>query len=65
MNATSEKLEKMIQNFCDFDFTIPQDKINEYEIRWENLKNFKNSPTEFNNKDAARLMTDLFAKQCK
>ena len=62
MNATSEKLEKMIQNFCDFDFTIPQDKINEYEIRWENLKNFKNSPTEFNNKDAARLMTDLFVK---
>lgn len=62
MNTTSEKLEKMIQNFCDFDFTIPQDKINEYEIRWENLKNFKNSPTEFNNKDAARLMTDLFVR---
>ncbi len=62
MNTTNEELESIIKYFCDFDFTIPQEKINEYEIRWENLKNFKNSPTDFNNKDAARLMTDLFAK---
>lgn len=62
MNTTSEKLDNLIKDFCDFNFTIPQEKINEYEIRWENLKNFKNSPTDFNNKDAARLMTDLFAK---
>ncbi len=62
MNATPEKLESIVKQFCDFDFTISQQKINEYELRWENLKNFKNSPTQFNNKDAARLMTDLFVK---
>lgn len=62
MNTTSEKLEDLIKNLCAFDLTIPQDKIDEYEIRWENLKNFKNSPTGFNNKDAARLMSNLFAK---
>ena len=62
MNTTSEKLANLIKDFCDFDFSISQEKINEYEARWENLKNFKNSPTQFNNKDATRLMTDLFAK---
>lgn len=62
MNTTPEKLEIIVKQFCDFDFTISQEKINEYELRWENLKNFKNSPTDFNNKDAARLMEDLFAK---
>ena len=62
MNTTPEKLEGIVKQFCNFGFTISQDKINEYEIRWENLKNFKNSPTEFNNKDAARLMADLFSK---
>lgn len=62
MDTTPENLEAIIKQFCNFDFTIPQEKINEYEMRWENLKNFKNSPTEFNNKDAAHLMTDLFAK---
>ena len=62
MNTTPEKLEGIVKQFCDFDFAISQDKINEYERRWENLKNFKNSPTAFNNKDAARLMIDLFAK---
>lgn len=62
MGTTPEELEKIVTQFCDFDFTISQEKITEYEIRWENLKNFKNSPTGFNNKDAARLMADLFAK---
>lgn len=62
MGTTPDKLSLIVKQFCDFDFTISQEKINEYECRWENLKNFKNSPTEFNNKDAARLMTDLFAK---
>ncbi len=62
MGTTPEELEKIVKQFCDFDFTIPQEKISEYEVRWENLKNFKNSPTAFNNKDAARLVTELFAK---
>ena len=62
MNTTPEKLESIIKQFCDFDFSIPQNKIDEYEIRWENLKNFNNSPSAFNNKDAARLMAELFLK---
>lgn len=60
MNTTSEKLNFIITGFCKFDFSIPKTKISEYESRWENLKNFKNSPTSFNNKDAAKLMTELF-----
>ena len=62
MNTTPEKLDSIIKQFCNFDFSISQEKINEYETRWENLKNFNNSPTAFNNKDAARLMTALFVK---
>ena len=65
MNTTPENLENLVKQFCNFDFIISQEKINEYEVRWENLKNFKNSPTDFNNKDAARLMTNLFVKQRK
>lgn len=60
MGTTPEKLNGIIKQFCRFDFSIPQEKIDEYEIRWENLKNFKNSPTAFNNKNAAKLMADLF-----
>ena len=62
MGTTPENLENLVKQFCNFDFIISQEKINEYEVRWENLKNFKNSPTDFNNKDAARLMTNLFVK---
>ena len=62
MNTTPEKLESIVKQFCDFNFTIPQEKIDEYEARWENLKNFKNSPTDFSNKDAAHLIADLFVK---
>jgi alcohol dehydrogenase class IV len=60
MGTTPEKLEKIVNMYCDFNFAIPKPKINEYEIRWENLKNFNNSPTPFNNKNAADLMRKLF-----
>ena len=36
------------------------ERINEYVTRWETLKNFKNSPTEFNNIDAGCLLKNLF-----
>lgn len=65
MGTTPESLENIIKQFCDSDISIPQSKIAEYENRWENLKNFKNSPTAFDNKDAARLIADLFAKSNK
>jgi len=48
-------------NFCTFDFKIPEENIIEYEKRWETLKNFKNSPTDFNNYDAGKLMRKLFS----
>ncbi len=60
MGTTDERLHEIIKQFCSFNFTIPESKINEYEIRWENLKNFNNSPTPFNNKNAADLMRKLF-----
>lgn len=65
MNTNFELLNSVVKQFCKFDFTIPQEKIDEYETRWENLKNFKNSPTEFNNKNASHLMADLFLKDNK
>lgn len=56
------------ENFCTFirnlsslNIAIPKEKISEYESRWEALKNFKNSPTNFNNHDAAGLMRTLFS----
>ena len=52
--------EKLIQELCDLKLSIPEDKINSYVERWETLKNFKNSPSDFNNKDAGELVRRLF-----
>ncbi len=54
---------EVITELCDLHLSISEEEINEYEARWETLKNFKNSPTEFNNKDAARVMKSLFCTQ--
>ena len=40
--------------------TILPKKIEGYVTRWETLKNFKNSPTDFNNQDAGELVSALF-----
>ena len=50
----------LISKLSKLDIVISEEKIREYELRWENLKNFKNSPTTFNNHDAANLMRALF-----
>lgn len=60
MNCNMASAEKLIEDLCDLHLSIPDDKINEYVSRWETLKNFKNSPTDFNNEDAGRLVKRLF-----
>ena len=61
MGTDFNSLEKLFADFCTFDFKIPEEKIKEYEKRWETLKNFKNSPTDFNNLDAGNLVRKLFS----
>lgn len=50
----------LIRKFSNLNIVISEEKISEYECRWETLKNFKNSPTSFDNHGAARLMRTLF-----
>lgn len=51
----------LIRKLSSLDIIISEEKISEYERRWKELKNFKNSPTSFNNHDAAKLMRTLFS----
>lgn len=60
MNSDKNTVEKLILKLCDLHFSIPEERINEYVGRWETLKNFKNSPTDFNNIDAGNLVKKLF-----
>ncbi len=61
MGTDFNSLEKLFADFCAFDFKIPEASVKEYEKRWETLKNFKNSPTDFNNLDAGKLVRKLFS----
>ncbi len=60
MNHDKEAVEKVIYELCNLHLSIPDERINEYVNRWETLKNFKNSPTDFNNQDAGKLVKNLF-----
>lgn len=60
MGTDFNSLENLFKNFCTFDFKISEERIKGYEKRWEALKNFKNSPTDFNNYDAGNLVRKLF-----
>ena len=60
MNCDRATAEKLIADLCDLHLSIPDEKIEGYVARWETLKNFKNSPTDFNNKDAGLLVKRLF-----
>lgn len=62
MDTDFDSLVKLFDEFCVFDFTITDEQINSYVKRWETLKNFKNSPTDFNNIDAGNLVKKLFQK---
>lgn len=59
-NSNKGTVCNLIANLCDLHLSIPDDKIQEYVVRWESLKNFKNSPTDFNNNDAGKLVKSLF-----
>ena len=61
MNTDLNSLEKLFRQFCDFDFNITEEQISQYVSRWETLKNFKNSPTDFNHIDAGKLVKSLFS----
>ncbi len=56
MDSDKDSVNNLILELCDLHISIPDEKISEYVARWETLKNFKNSPTEFNNKDAGCLV---------
>lgn len=60
MNCDMASAKKLIEALCDLHLSIPDERTNEYVSRWETLKNFKNSPTDFNNKDAGCLVKKLF-----
>lgn len=60
METDFNSLEMLFNKFCTFDFKIPEENIIGYEKRWETLKNFKNSPTNFDNHDAGNLVRKLF-----
>lgn len=60
MNTDLDTLDNMFKDFCTFDFNISDEKIAIYISRWETLKNFKNSPTDFNHIDAGNLVKKLF-----
>lgn len=60
MNTDKEAANKLISDLCDLHLSISDEKISGYVERWKTLKNFKNSPTDFNNHDAGELMKFLF-----
>lgn len=55
-----EELKLLIGDLCSLKISVPKEKIQSYVARWETLKNFKNSPTDFNNIDAGELVARLF-----
>ena len=62
MGTDFDSLNNLFKELCAFDFTVSDEQIEAYVERWETLKNFKNSPTDFNNKDAGELVKNLFSK---
>ena len=60
MDTDFDSLNALFKDFCAFDFTISDKQIEGYVARWATLKNFKNSPTDFNNEDAGKLVKNLF-----
>lgn len=62
MNTDFDTLNTLFNDFCAFDFAVSDEQIASYVERWSTLKNFKNSPTDFNNEDAGILVQKLFQK---
>lgn len=62
MNTDFDALNTLFSDFCSFNFKVSDEQIASYVERWATLKNFKNSPTDFNNEDAGILVQKLFQK---
>lgn len=60
MGTDFDSLNALFKDFCTFDFKISNEQVKGYVERWATLKNFKNSPTDFNNEDAGKLVRNLF-----
>lgn len=60
METKFDELNSIFNEFCAFDFMVSNEQIADYVERWATLKNFKNSPTDFNNVDAGELVKNLF-----
>ncbi len=55
-----EGLDILLTSMTKLGIYISGDKIEAYRKRWDGLKNFRNSPTDFNHNDAAELLKALF-----
>ncbi len=60
--VSESELLKILNALCKADIEVSLEKIEEYRVRWNGLKNFKNSPTSFNADDGASLTNELFGK---
>lgn len=58
--ADFDEVRAVIKSCFNFDIKISARKAAEYEERWRTLKNFKNSPADFNSLDAESLVISLF-----
>mgnify|MGYP002621566190 CR=1 FL=1 len=60
-NLSFEDLYSLLSSMAKVNIYISDEKIEEYRKRWDGLKNFKNSPTDFDHNDAAALVKSLFS----
>ena len=60
-SMTFESLHNLLTSMSQISIYISDEKIEEYRKRWDGLKNFKNSPTDFDHNDAANLLKELFS----
>lgn len=63
LDTDFEAFEKIIFALTDLsDISMTESQITAYCARWENLKNFKNSPGGYNTAEAERVLRKLFLK---
>lgn len=60
---SEEDLINILVSLCKADIKISLSQVEEYRVRWSTLKNFKNSPTDFNANDGASLTYKLFGNE--
>ncbi|MCR4594561.1 MAG: iron-containing alcohol dehydrogenase [Clostridiales bacterium] len=55
-----DSLDILLLSMTKLGIAISEDRIEIYRQRWDGLKNFRNSPTDFDHNDAANLLKSLF-----